>query len=352
MAKILLADDSTHAQRMGTKILSAEGHEVTAVSNGQAAIKIMDEVAPDLIVADVFMPGKNGFEVCQWVKSNPKWKHVPVLLTIGAMEPYDPAEGRKAQADGLVTKPLESSDLVETVQKLLATAKKPAPPPAPVKEPVEETAPAESLPEEEITQAIAPPERLELPEEFAQQPVALFGDLLESSGHPEGGESPGEEEQLPLAQSFLADMSTAETLETVPAEEAPTDVSPWSEPQAEEKMVWAAAPAPVTEQDKKLFDPASDWGSLTKMVEEEGEAQPATPAATEPEPLPAPVELPSLASPPEAAAETTSNESATIASALFSPAEQSESPEPTVAPFDRSTIEQLVRESVEEMMPQ
>ncbi|MBI4465219.1 MAG: response regulator, partial [Acidobacteria bacterium] len=65
MAKILLADDSGHAQRMGAKILAEEGHEVVTVSNGQAAIKAIQEEPLDLVVADIFMPGKSGYEVCQ-----------------------------------------------------------------------------------------------------------------------------------------------------------------------------------------------------------------------------------------------------------------------------------------------
>ena len=59
MAKILLADDSTHAQRMGKKILTAEGHEVSTVSNGQAAIHALEQSLPELVIADIFMPGKN-----------------------------------------------------------------------------------------------------------------------------------------------------------------------------------------------------------------------------------------------------------------------------------------------------
>ena len=388
MAKILLADDSTHAQRMGTKILSAEGHEITTVGNGQAAIKIMDELAPDLIVADIFMPGKNGYELCQWIKSNPKWKHIPVLLVIGAMEPYDPAEGRKAQADGLVTKPLDSSDLVATVQKLLGAAKKPEPPPAPVIEPVEEPATFEALPEEEITQAIPPQEKLEMSEESAQQPVALFSDFLDSPNYTEGEENtspessplefPGaedvlapesgetslaanlaamEEEQQPLAQSFLLDRSTEETretedLEATPVEEGPTVVPSLSKPQAEDEMVWTAEPAPVTEQDEKLFAPASDWGSLTKMVEEESGGQPATPAEAETELMKASLESPSLAPAPEPAEETIPSEAAAFVAPVSIPSQSSEEAEPTVAPLDRLTLEQLVRESVEEMMPQ
>ena len=134
LAKILLADDSTHAQRMGAKILTAEGHEVATVSNGQAAIHALEEATPDLVVADIFMPGRNGYEVCHFVKSDERLKNIPVLLIIGAMEPYDPEEGKKAGADGLITKPLESSSLVNTVKDMLGAAKRFAPARAVLKE--------------------------------------------------------------------------------------------------------------------------------------------------------------------------------------------------------------------------
>ena len=117
MAKILLADHSAIAQRMGKEILSAKGFEVSTVSNGQAAAKILKQFAPDLVLADVFMPGRNGYELCQLVKSDPDLQHVPVVLLIGKMEPYDEIEGRKVRADAVITKPLESSSLGRAIAR-------------------------------------------------------------------------------------------------------------------------------------------------------------------------------------------------------------------------------------------
>src|ERR1035437_4249313 len=114
--KIVLADDSNVAQRMGKEILSAEGFEVLTVSNGQAALKKLPEFLPDLIIADIFMPGTGGYDLCQFVKSDKNQRHVPVILLVGAMEPYDPDEGRRVKADGVVTKPLQSSSLVKIVK--------------------------------------------------------------------------------------------------------------------------------------------------------------------------------------------------------------------------------------------
>src|SRR5690349_9574424 len=101
---------------MGVKILAAEGHEVATVSNGQAAIKSLEQAAPELVIADVFMPGRSGYEVCHFVKTAEKLKNIPVLLIIGVMEPYDADEGKRAGADGVITKPLESSSLVTMVK--------------------------------------------------------------------------------------------------------------------------------------------------------------------------------------------------------------------------------------------
>src|ERR1035437_6132411 len=143
---------------MGKEILSAEGFEVVTVSNGQAALKMLKEFVPALILADVFMPVKSGYELCEFVKSQARLKHVPVVLLVGAMEPYDPDEGRKVKADGVLTKPLQSSSLVKIVKELLASAK-PSPPPVPVVS-VQETAP-----EEEDTEAPPAEERLEISQE-------------------------------------------------------------------------------------------------------------------------------------------------------------------------------------------
>src|SRR3990167_7432385 len=210
VAKILLADDSGHAQRMGAKILTAEGHEVATVSNGQAAVKTLKDFIPDLIVADVFMPGKTGYELCQFIKSDPKLRSIPVILIVGAMEPYDPLEGQRVRADGVITKPLESSDLVATVQKLLASVKKPAPPPAPKPAAFETSKSGTETPALGSTATpITTPVKLEIPEEMRHQAVSMMGDLLEPSVAPA--------DQTSLA----AELTPVETpaLEAVPLEQ-------------------------------------------------------------------------------------------------------------------------------------
>jgi CheY-like chemotaxis protein len=116
--KILLADDSVTAQNMGRKILTDAGYEVITVNNGSAALKKIVEHKPDLIVLDVYMPGYSGLEVCQRIKENRESARIPVLLTVGKLEPFKPEEARRARADAFVVKPFEASELLAALAKL------------------------------------------------------------------------------------------------------------------------------------------------------------------------------------------------------------------------------------------
>jgi CheY-like chemotaxis protein len=116
--KILLADDSVTAQNMGRKILADAGYDVVTVNNGSAALKRITEIKPDLIVLDVYMPGYSGLEVCQRLKDAPETSHIPVLLTVGKLEPFKPEEARRAKADAHIVKPFEASELLTAITKL------------------------------------------------------------------------------------------------------------------------------------------------------------------------------------------------------------------------------------------
>ncbi len=116
--KILLADDSVTAQNMGRKILTDAGYEVITVNNGSAALKKIAEHKPDLIVLDVYMPGYSGLEVCQRIKEKAETARIPVLLTVGKLEPFKPEEARRARADAFVVKPFEASELLAALTKL------------------------------------------------------------------------------------------------------------------------------------------------------------------------------------------------------------------------------------------
>jgi CheY-like chemotaxis protein len=122
MSRILLADDSPHAQRMGERILREEGFEVVSLTDGNAAMLRLADVDPDLILADVFLPGKSGFELCRYVKSEPRFRHVRVVLTAGLLEPFDEDEARRAGCDAILKKPFEASKVVSTIDQLVKEA--------------------------------------------------------------------------------------------------------------------------------------------------------------------------------------------------------------------------------------
>jgi CheY-like chemotaxis protein len=116
--KILLADDSVTAQSMGRRILTEAGYEVLTVNNGSAALKKVAEQPPDLLVLDVYMPGYGGLEVCQRLKNASETAAIPVLLTVGKLEPFKAEEARRVQADSYLVKPFEASELIAAIIKL------------------------------------------------------------------------------------------------------------------------------------------------------------------------------------------------------------------------------------------
>jgi CheY-like chemotaxis protein len=169
--KILLADDSMIAQNMGRKILTDAGYEVIPVSNGAAAVKRLPDVNPDIVVLDVYMPGYTGLEVCEKIKNLPATAHIPVLLTVGKLEPFRPEDGMKVKADGVIVKPFEATDLVAVVAKLAERIPLMAAP---------KLSPVEPLPQVQTGQEMeeaAPPAPVHVPAEFAGAP-ALGDDFL------------------------------------------------------------------------------------------------------------------------------------------------------------------------------
>jgi CheY-like chemotaxis protein len=103
---------------MGRRILMDAGYEVITVNNGSAALKKIHESRPDLIVLDVYMPGYGGLEVCQRLKESDETMKIPVLLSVGKMEPFKPEEARRVRADGHIVKPFEASELLAALARL------------------------------------------------------------------------------------------------------------------------------------------------------------------------------------------------------------------------------------------
>ena len=123
MAKILVADDNSNIQKMVGLALKDQGIEVVAVGNGEAAVRKISDIHPDLVLADVFMPVRNGYEVCKYVKDDKTLCHIPVILLVGAFDPLDEQEAQRVGADGVLKKPFVPPDpLISMVKSALQRA--------------------------------------------------------------------------------------------------------------------------------------------------------------------------------------------------------------------------------------
>jgi CheY-like chemotaxis protein len=121
--KLLLADDSVTIQKVVNLTFADEGIEVIAVSDGNEAVDRLMEIAPDLVMADVNMPGLSGYQVCERIRQTEKFKNTPVILLVGSFEPFDEEEARRVGADDYLTKPFQSiRQLVSKVSDLLREA--------------------------------------------------------------------------------------------------------------------------------------------------------------------------------------------------------------------------------------
>ena len=108
--RILVADDNSNIQKMVVLAFQERGIEVTSVGNGEAAVRRLPDLNPDLVLADVFMPVRNGYEVCEFVKKDQRFAHIPVILLVGAFDPLDEKEARRVGADGVLKKPFVPPD--------------------------------------------------------------------------------------------------------------------------------------------------------------------------------------------------------------------------------------------------
>jgi CheY-like chemotaxis protein len=223
VARILVADDNSNIQRMVGLALKDQGIDVVAVGNGEAAVRKISDIIPDLVLADVFMPVRNGYEVCQYVKTDPKLAHIPVILLVGAFDPLDEQEAQRVGADGVLKKPFVPPDpLISMVKSALAragiahgegsVAKAPEPSPlkgtdlfpapnpqGPVPAVQPEAAIAAITNESFVDEVAALPEPVRI--DAGSQPVA-FGSLLET---------PAEEKEEDL--TYLAPVNPALALE-------------------------------------------------------------------------------------------------------------------------------------------
>jgi len=119
MPTVLIVDDSPTVREMVSEQLRMSGFKVIEAVDGEDAIAKVQATIPDLVVTDIVMPRKNGYEFCRWLKSDPKTKNIPVVMCTSKSEEFDVYWGMKQGADAYITKPYHPPDLVEVVKRLL-----------------------------------------------------------------------------------------------------------------------------------------------------------------------------------------------------------------------------------------
>ena len=123
MAKrVLIADDEPNIVASLEFLMEQAGYEVKVAASGQEALALVASFRPDLVLLDVMMPGKNGYEVCQRLKSDPATREVKVVMLSAKGREVEVAKGLELGADAYVTKPFSTRDLVARIRDMLGTA--------------------------------------------------------------------------------------------------------------------------------------------------------------------------------------------------------------------------------------
>lgn len=255
--KILLADDSVTVQKIITLTFSDEGVDVQTVNNGDEAINRLQYMRPALVMADVSIPGKNGYDICEFVKNHPEMKDTPVVLLVPAFEPFDEERARRIGANQHLTKPFQSiRTLISTVKGLLEShppkINAPLTPNAAgtgnlsLAKPIEEKkAEAEAV---QPTPAVAAPPTQPFPPDTEEQPPLISTEnLLKVEAEPEQPE-PGPvlemaPEPEPIADVLDVQAEVAEVfVEQIEPQISAEDFIPTIEPIPAEEATISAAP--------------------------------------------------------------------------------------------------------------
>jgi CheY-like chemotaxis protein len=173
--KILVADDNANIQKMVVLAFEERGIQVVTVGNGEAAVRRIPDLNPDLVLADIFMPVRNGYEVCEFIKKDERFAHVPVILLVGAFDPLDEKEARRVGADGVLKKPFVPPDpLVAMVMSALEKNPKVVAEMAKARE-AKEVLPPEPAAHLEIPSRAEPKPLPDFPEPTPEEAAMVYG---------------------------------------------------------------------------------------------------------------------------------------------------------------------------------
>jgi twitching motility two-component system response regulator PilH len=119
MARILIADDSNTDIKFMESILADKGHNLVLARDGEEAEQKIQSQTFDIIILDVVMPKKNGFQICRWIKKDEKLKAIPVIMVTSKKEESDRLWGKQQGADFYLTKPYEPAELLMAINKFI-----------------------------------------------------------------------------------------------------------------------------------------------------------------------------------------------------------------------------------------
>jgi two-component system alkaline phosphatase synthesis response regulator PhoP len=118
--KILIVEDEESLLKLESILLTTKGYLVQGATTGLAALEAVADEPPDLILLDIMLPEMDGFDVCERIKTDPRTKHIPVILLTARKTPEDVARGEAVGADQYITKPFKSAMVMETIEKLIS----------------------------------------------------------------------------------------------------------------------------------------------------------------------------------------------------------------------------------------
>lgn len=231
---ILLADDSLTIQKVVELTFADTDYEVVGVSSGDELLERLPEVKPDLVICDVIMPGRDGYDVCQKIKSSSDYLHLPVILLTGTFEPFDRDRALAAGCSEIITKPFEARKLVDAVERL-ASAEVAPPPPA---EPAEEGS-------DDLAQ-VTPPPPMVAPEVTAETEKEFEFDETDVTKEPDdgGGFTVGEPVEPPADDinfEFTSETVSAQEVQAEELEEAAAEDEVFTPPQPDAAATLASA---------------------------------------------------------------------------------------------------------------
>lgn len=117
--RILIADDEPNIVVSLEFLMKREGFDVQVAIDGEAALQAIAQQLPDLVLLDIMLPKKDGFEVCQQIRANPRWKSIKVVMLTAKGRDTEVSKGLALGADAYMTKPFSTKDLVAKVRELL-----------------------------------------------------------------------------------------------------------------------------------------------------------------------------------------------------------------------------------------